>query len=278
MKLEKNRLIGNLYLSMVFLVLYAPIFYLIYYSFNSAGTMNGFESFTWEHYRAVLSDTRLLGIVLDTLILALLSAFCATIIGTLGAIMIDYIRSNRKRQVVLGMNNILMVSPDVIIGASLLILFTIIGFKLGFWSVLLAHIAFNIPIVVLMVLPKLTEMNRSMITAARDLGATSSQVLSRIILPSIIPGILSGFFMAFTYSLDDFAVTFFVTGNGFSTIAVEIYSRARQGISLEINALSTLMFLFSLVLVIGYYFIQRYQEKRLNNQNSNTNLLNGGML
>ena len=275
MKLEKNHWLSNAYLVFVFAVLYAPIFYLIYYSFNSGGGMNDFQSFTLEHYQAVLGDTRLIGIVIDTLILALLSALCATIIGTLGAIMIDFIRSNRRKQFVLGMNNILLVSPDVIIGASLLILFTLIGFKLGFWSVLLSHIAFNIPIVVLMVLPKLTEMNRSMITAARDLGATSSQVLTRIILPSITPGILSGLFMAFTYSLDDFAVTFFVTGNGFSTIAVEIYSRARQGISLQINALSTLMFLFSLVLVIGYYFIQQYQAKRLNQKNAENDLVKG---
>lgn len=275
MKLENNNKWSNFYLVFVFVVLYAPIFYLIYYSFNSAGSMNGFESFTLDHYKAVLADTRLIGIVLDTLILALLSSLIATVIGTLGAIMIHYIRSNRRKQVLLGFNNILMVSPDVIIGASLLILFTVIGFKLGFMSVLLAHIAFNIPIVVLMVLPKLSEMNPSMITAARDLGATSSQVLTRIVLPSITPGILSGFFMAFTYSLDDFAVTFFVTGNGFSTISVEIYSRARQGISLEINALSTLMFLFSLSLVIGYYFIQKFQQKRLNGKASESDLLKG---
>ena len=278
MKLEKNHWLSNVYLVFVFAVLYAPIFYLIYYSFNSGGGMNDFQSFTLEHYQAVLGDTRLIGIVIDTLVLALLSALCATIIGTLGAIMIDFIRSNKRKQFVLGMNNILLVSPDVIIGASLLILFTFIGFKLGFWSVLLSHIAFNIPIVVLMVLPKLTEMNRSMITAARDLGATSSQVLTRIILPSITPGILSGLFMAFTYSLDDFAVTFFVTGNGFSTIAVEIYSRARQGISLQINALSTLMFLFSLILVIGYYFIQQYQAKRLNQKNAENDLAKGVVL
>lgn len=262
MKLSKNNFWGQLYLAFVFVVLYTPIFFLIYYSFNSGGSMNGFESFTLEHYHAVFQDTRLIGIVLDTIILALLSSLSATVIGTFGAIMIYFIRSNRPKQVILGLNNILLVSPDVIIGASLLILFTAIGFKLGFVSVLLSHIAFNIPIVVLLVLPKLYEMNASMITAARDLGATSSQVLTHIILPSITPGILSGFFMAFTYSLDDFAVTFFVTGNGFSTIAVEIYSRARQGVSLEINALCTLMFLFSFVLVIGYYFIQQYQARR----------------
>lgn len=265
MKLDRLKLGGKLYLIFVFALLYLPILFLIYHSFNSGKTMNHFEGFTLEHYRAVLQDNRLIGIVLDTLILALLSALVATIVGTLGAIMIHHLRSNRSKQTILGFNNILMVSPDVIIGASLLILFTLVGFKLGFVSVLLSHIAFNIPIVVLMVLPRLQEMNRSMVPAARDLGASSLQALTRIILPSITPGILAGFFMAFTYSMDDFAVTFFVTGNGFSTIAVEIYSRARQGVSLEINALSTLMFLFAFLLVVGYYFIQqvgrRSQEK-----------------
>jgi spermidine/putrescine transport system permease protein len=109
-----------------------------------------------------------------------------------------------------------------------------------------------------MVLPKLQEMNDTMIKAARDLGANTLQVMGKIVLPSITPGILAGYFMAFTYSLDDFAVTFFVTGNGFTTLAVEIYSRARQGVSLEINALSALMFIFALILVIGYYFIQQH--------------------
>lgn len=139
-----------------------------------------------------------------------------------------------------------------------------IGFRLGFYSVLLSHIAFSIPIVVLMVLPKLEEMNENMITAAKDLGANNWQVLKEIILPSITPGILAGYFMAFTYSIDDFAVTFFVTGNGFATLSVEIYSRARQGVSLEINALSTILFLVAFSLVAGYYFIQRQQRtKRL---------------
>ena len=134
MKLENNSKWTNLYLVFVFVVLYAPIFYLIFYSFNSAGSMNGFESFTLDHYKAVLADTRLIGIVLDTLILALLSSLIATVIGTLGAIMIHYIRSNRRKQVLLGFNNILMVSPDVIIGASLLILFTVVGFCLLYTS------------------------------------------------------------------------------------------------------------------------------------------------
>lgn len=261
MKNQNNRW-SNLYLVLVFAVLYTPILYLVYYSFNEGGDMNGFTGFTWEHYLAVFEDTRLIVIALDTLMLALLAALIATVIGTLGAIGIYYTKKRQMRNVLLSFNNILMVSPDVIIGASFLILFTVVGFGLGFVSVLLAHIAFCIPIVVLMILPKLQEMNDSMIMAARDLGANNWQVLSKIIIPSIVPGILAGFFMAFTYSLDDFAVTFFVTGGGFSTLAVEIYSRARQGVSLEINALSALLFIFALIMVNGYYFIQQYNATK----------------
>jgi len=262
MKTTANTKWNNAFLALVFAMMYLPIFYLIFYSFNAGGTMNAFTGFTWEHYQAVFEDTRLIGIVLNTFLVALLSSLSATAIGTMGAIYIYYTKKRSTKNTLLSLNNVLMVSPDVIIGASLLILFTLLGFSLGFSSVLLSHIAFSIPIVVLMVLPKLYEMNDSMISAAQDLGASSGQVFSRILIPSITPGILSGFFMAFTYSLDDFAVTFFVTGNGFTTLAVEIYSRARRGVSLEINALSALMFLFTLLLVLGYYFIQQYGHNK----------------
>ncbi|EOL42307.1 ABC transporter permease [Enterococcus phoeniculicola] len=251
-----------LYLAVVFLLLYTPIFYLIFYSFNAGGTMNEFTGFTWENYQAVFDDTRLIIIVLNTFFLAFLSALIATMIGTFGAMGIYYTKKRQARTALLSANNILLVSPDVIIGASFLIFFTLIGFSLGFQSVLLSHIAFSIPIVVLMVLPKLQEMNDSMVDAARDLGASNFQVVKNIILPFLSPGIIAGYFMAFTYSLDDFAVTFFVTGNGFTTLSVEIYSRARQGISLEINALSALVFLFSMILVVGYYFISKDNTSR----------------
>ena len=253
---------SHLYLAIVFLLLYTPIFYLIFYSFNSGGTMNEFTGFTWANYQAVFEDTRLIIIVLNTFFLAFLSALLATMIGTFGAMGIYYTKKRQARTALLSANNILLVSPDVIIGASFLIFFTLIGFSLGFQSVLLSHIAFSIPIVVLMVLPKLQEMNDSMVDAARDLGASNFQVVKNIILPFLSPGIIAGYFMAFTYSLDDFAVTFFVTGNGFTTLSVEIYSRARQGISLEINALSALVFLFSMILVVGYYFISKDNTSR----------------
>lgn len=252
--MEKLSKKARIYLAIVFLILYAPIFYLIFYSFNSGGTMSSFEGFTLEHYAAVFNDTRLIIILMNTIIIALLSALISTAIGVLGAIGIVFIRNRKMRNAVLSLNTILIVSPDVIIGASFLILFTLIGVKLGFASVLISHIAFSIPIVVIMVLPKLLEMSDSLIDAATDLGASKRDILTRVIIPYIKPGIFAGFFLALTYSLDDFAVTFFVTGNGFATLSVEIYSMARAGITLTINALSALIFLVTLGLVLGYYF------------------------
>jgi spermidine/putrescine transport system permease protein len=224
--------------------------------------MNGWSGFTFKHYGELFGDSRMIEIVLNTLIIAVLSSVIATTIGTIGAYFIYKIKNDKLANGVLSLNSVLMVSPDVIIGASFLILFTVVGMSLGFFSVLLSHIAFSIPIVVLMVLPKLKEMPLTIVQASDDLGASTYQTLSNVILPYIQPGILAGFFMALTYSLDDFAVTFFVTGNGFSTMAVEIYSRARRGISLEINALSTMMFIVSLILVLIYYFISNPTPKK----------------
>lgn len=252
---------SSLYLIIVFMVLYAPIFYLIFYSFNSGGDMYHFEGFTLDWYKEIFNDTRLLIIVLNTIIIALLSSVISTVLGVAGAMAIYYARRRRTKNTLLSLNNVLIVSPDVIIGASFLIFFTMIGIKLGFISVLLAHIAFSVPIVVLMVLPKLEEMSTSIIYAALDLGASRLDVLTKVVLPYITPGIFAGFFMALTYSLDDFAVTFFVTGNGFSTLSVEIYALARQGVSLSINALSALLFLFTMLLVVGYYFITKKTSK-----------------
>lgn len=253
--------IARIYLTLALLVLYLPIAYLIVYAFNEGGDMNGFTGFTMDYFVSMLGDNRLMLILAQTFLLAFLSSLLATVIGTFGAIWI-YQAKPRWQHSLLSVNNILMVAPDVMIGASFLLLFTVVGFQLGFVSVLLSHVAFSIPIVVLMVLPRLKEMNDDMVLAAYDLGATQFQMLREIMLPYLTPAIIAGYFMAFTYSLDDFAVTFFVTGNGYSNLSVEIYSRARQGISLEINALSTLVFLFSILLVVGYYLISREKEAK----------------
>lgn len=255
---HKHR-VGKIYFGIVLILLYAPIFYLMFYGFNAGGDMSKFTGFTLANFQTLFSDNRLILIVIQTFFLAFLSSLISTIIGTFGAMYIENLKS-RGRNTLLGLNNVLMVSPDVVIGASFLILFTAIGMQLGFFSVLLSHIAFSIPVVVLMVMPLYQEMDKSFVDAAYDLGATQFQALREVVLPYLTPGIIAGFFMAFTYSLDDFAVTFFVTGNNFTTLSVEIYSRAREGISLEINALSAIVFLFSILLVIGYYIIMRDSE------------------
>lgn len=260
---NKSTKFSNLFLILVFIIMYLPLGYLIFYSFNSGGNMNTFESFTFDHYMAVFSDKRLINIVLNTMILALVSSLIASVIGTLGAISIYYTKNKSIKKQILSLNSVLMVLPDIMMGASFLILFSIlIKIPMGFFSVLLSHIAFSIPIVVLMVLPRLYALNKDMIRAAEDLGASDMTILNKIILPNIASGIFAGFFMALTYSLDDFAVTFFVTGSGFSTLSIEIYSRVRTGISLEINALSALIFAIALIMVVIYYFIERREAKR----------------
>lgn len=255
--------LAKIYLLFVLAFLYLPIFYLLYFSFSSGKNMNRFGHFTWAHYQTLMQDHRLLAIFLETILLALLSSLIATLIGTMGALAIANLKRKREQKILLALNNVLMVSPDVIIGASFLIFFTALGLSLNFGSVLLSHIAFSIPIVVLMVLPRLDEMDISLLEAARDLGASNYQVFSKIMIPAMMPGIAAGMFMALTYSLDDFAVTFFVTGNGFSTLSVEIYSRARQGVDLEVNALSAIMFLFVLGLVVIYYFLTKRRGRKV---------------
>ena len=206
--------IGHLYLTLVF---YIPIFYLIFYSFNQAGDMNRFTGLTLEHYTTMFNDQRLMLILVETFLLAFLSSLLATVIGTFGAILIYQVKK-KHQNTILSINNVLMVAPDVMIGASFLILFTFIGFKLGMFSVLLTHIAFSIPIVVLMVLPRLKEMNDDMVHAAYDLGASYFQMLKEVMLPYLTPSIIAGYFMAFTYSLDDFAVTlYFLLENKITT-------------------------------------------------------------
>lgn len=257
---------GKLYIGILTALLYAPIIFLMIYSFNSAGNMIHFDGFTLEHYKSLFQNDRLMSVIFNTIAVALIAASISTVIGTMGAIALYHLRNKKMKVSLLTLNNVLMVSSDVVIGASFLIMFTAIGhitgLGLGFTTVLVSHIAFCIPIVVIIVLPRLYEMNDNMLHAARDLGANEYQVLSHIMLPQLLPGILGGFFMALTYSLDDFTVSFFVTGNGFSVLSVEVYAMARKGISMEINAISMLLFVVILIGVVGYYFVQHLIKRK----------------
>lgn len=252
-----------LILTAVLLFLYMPLLYMALYSLNNDNTMSGnITNYGFDAYARLFSDVSLLRVMSNTLIVAFLSSLIATIIGVCGAIGMYYLKSARKEESYKFINNILIVSPDVIIGASFLVLFTVLGIQLGFYSVLISHIAFSVPIVVIMVLPRLKALNQNYFDAAKDLGATQLQVLKRVILPMLTPGILSGFLLALTYSLDDFAVTFFVTGNGFSTLSVEVYALARRGIDMKINALSTLIFVLTIIIACIYYVVQTRLAKR----------------
>lgn len=251
---------GKIYIGILIAVLYAPILFLMVYSFNAAGNMVHFDGFTLEHYQSLFSNDRLMSVIFNTIGVALLAAAFATVIGTLGAIGLYHLKNKKIKISLLTLNNVLLVSSDVVIGASFLIMFTAIGhftgMGLGLMTVLISHVAFCIPIVVIIVLPKLYEMNNHTLNAARDLGATEFQVLNKVMLPQLMPAIIGGFFMALTYSLDDFTVSFFVTGNGFSVLSVEVYAMARKGISMEINAISTLLFVVIMFGILGYYLIK----------------------
>ena len=192
-------------------VVYSNIILMIY-SFNSAGDMIHFDQFTLAHYQSLFKNERLMAVIFNTVAVALLAASVATMIGTMGAIALYHLRNKKLKISLLTLNNVLMVSSDVAIGASFLIMFTAIGhftgLGLGFITVLVSHIAFCIPIVVIIVLPKLHEMNVYILDAARDLGASDFQVLNKVMLPYLFPSIIGGFFMALTYSIDDFTVIF----------------------------------------------------------------------
>ncbi|MFO3703185.1 ABC transporter permease [Staphylococcus felis] len=256
---------GKCYLYILLFILYMPLFFLMFYSFNSGGNMIRFEGFTLEHYQSLFENKRLLQVIFNTIAIALLAAAFSTVIGIFGALLIYSVRHQSIKLSLLTLNNVLMVSSDVVIGASFLIMFTALGhftgFGLGLMSVLISHIAFCIPIVVIIILPKLYEMNESILDAGRDLGASEFQLLNKIVIPQLMPGIIGGFFMTLTYSLDDFTVSFFVTGNGFSVLSVEVYAMARRGISMEVNAISTLLFVVIMMGLVIYQLIKHRKAK-----------------
>lgn len=250
-----------IYLCLILMFLYFPIFYLIIYSFNAGGDMINFTGFSLDAYYELFSNTNLFVVVLNTLIVGLISALVSVMIGFCGALVLYNLKNKRHQNIFNILNSLFLVSPDVIIGTSLLSIFTLWHLPLGFVSVVLAHIAFSVPAVVIIIYAKLSTMNPKLIQAAQDLGASNMQVIKLVIIPIIFPAIVGSFFTALTYSLDDFAVTFFVTGNGFSTLAIDIYTQARQGISLTINALSTIIFSIVMLGSITYYIFTKRKNK-----------------
>ncbi len=212
--------------------------------------MARWQGFTLKWYGKLLEDDRIMTALYYTVIVAILSAVIATIIGTITAIGIHSMRNSKGKKLLLNINYLPILNPDVVTGVSLMSMFAFLSLQFGFFTMLLSHIVFNIPYVILSVLPKLKQLPPNLEEAAMDLGATPMYALRKVILPQIKPGIVSGLLIAFTMSIDDFVISFFTTGNGVSNLSIEIYSMARRGIKPEINALSTIMFAVVLILLL----------------------------
>lgn len=245
---SKSKIWSNFYLALVFIFLYAPIFALALFSFNDSKSMARWNGFTLMWYKELFHNERIITALITTVVVAILAASIATIIGTISAIGIDRMRG-KKKTLLLNLNYLPVLNPDIVTAVGLMLLFIFFNIKLGFVTMLLAHITFNIPYVVLSVLPKLKQMPANIEDAAMDLGAKPMYTLKKVILPQIKPGIVSGFLIAFTMSIDDFIISFFNTGNGVTNLSIEVYSMAKRGIKPEINALSTLMFITVLILL-----------------------------
>ncbi len=242
------------YLTLVFGFLYLPMAALCLYSFNSSRYGIGWEGFTLDWYRSLAADTSLIEAVGNSLLVASLSASLACAIGTLGAVGLYRYRF-RGRRILQGLLFVTLMSPDIVMAVSLLVLFIALQVKLGFWSLLLSHITFCLPFVTVTVHARLRGFDRYLIEAAQDLGAGEWQVMRRVVLPLCQPAILAGWMLSFTLSLDDVVVSFFVTGSQFEVLPLKIYSLVRMGVKPEVNALATLLFAVSLTLVSGAQFL-----------------------
>lgn len=252
-----KKFLSRFYLGLILLFLYAPIFILIILSFNKSKSRSKWGGFTLTWYHNLFQDEAIMTALTNTLIIALLSALIACVIGTCACLAINNMRK-LPRTILLGISNVPMMNADIVTGISLMLLFIALNYPLSFSSVLMSHITFNIPYVILSVMPRLTRQNASIYEAALDLGATKSYAFFKIILPDIFPGILSGFLLAFTMSLDDFVITYFTKGAGFDTLSTIIYTEVRKGIKPEMYALSTLLFISILILLV---LINRRKDK-----------------
>ena len=239
----------RIYLVLICVILYAPILTLMVLSFNNTKTRSKWGGFTGKWYISLFQNDEIMSALYTTLIIALLSALIATLIGTAAALGMQAM-SARMRTLFMGITNIPMLNADIVTGVSMMLLFIAFRFTLSFNTILLAHITFNIPYVILSVMPKLKQTNRRTYEAALDLGATPLYAFYKVVLPDIMPGIFSGFLLAFTMSLDDFVITHFTKGPGVDTLSTKIYSEVRKGIKPEMYALSTIMFLTVLLLLI----------------------------
>lgn len=260
--------LSRLYIALIMFFLYAPILVMVVFSFNSSNSTAVMEGFSLKWYAELLGNDTVLNALINTLILALSSAFIATALGSVAAVGIFSYRKKWTRSLVMSATNIPMMNPDIVTGISMMLLFVFLGRflalrnSLSFVTLLIAHITFNLPYVILSVMPKLHQMDSHLSEAALDLGCTPFKAFFKVTLPSVASGIVTGFIMAFTLSLDDFVISYFTTGPDFQTLPLLIYSMTKRRVTPDMYALSTLMFVAVLVLLLLFNFAQSKADKK----------------
>ena len=259
------RKLSKIYLAFIMTFLYLPIIVLIVFSFNASKSRTVFDGFTLDWYRKLFSNELIISSAINTLIVAVIASVIATVLGTVAAIGISKMRKVPKAMV-MQVTNIPIMNPEIVTGVSLMLLFVFFAARMnlefGFVTLILAHITFDVPYVVLNVMPKFRQMDPNLYEAAQDLGCGPFKSFIKVILPEIMPGVISGFLMAFTFSLDDFVVSYFTSGSTAQTLPITIYAMTRRKVSPEINALSTIIFVIVLVVLIAKNIIENRAAKK----------------
>lgn len=259
---------SKIYTALVFLFLYAPIIVMIVFSFNGTSSTSVLSGFSFQWYKALLEDETTLRALSNTVVLAVCSSLIATVLGTAAAVGIDKFRKGPARSGIMAVTNIPMMNPEIVTGISMMLLFVFVGklvsddAVLGFGTLLIAHVTFNLPYIILNVLPKLRQTDRNLAEAAQDLGCKPVSAFFKVVLPSIMPGMITGMITAFTLSLDDFIISYFTSGPGFQTLPIAIFSMTKKRVKPDMYALSALIFVSILLLLILYNAAQAKSEEK----------------
>ena len=269
---------SKVFTALIMIFLFAPIVILLVFSFNEAKSLSVFSGFSLYWYRELFRDSETLNAVKNTLVLAVCAAAISTVMGTAAAVGINKLRNRYLHAVMDTVTNIPMINPEIITGISLMLMFVFVGrlfgaaTSLSFWTLLIAHVTFCLPYVILQVLPKLQQMDKSLPEAAMDLGCTPIRAFFKVEIPEILPGVITGMIMAFTLSLDDFVISYFTTGNGFQTLPIRIYNMTKKTVTPKMYALATIIFFVILALLLlsnlsdsdGSQSIKAARQKRKN--------------
>lgn len=261
------KILSKVYMWVIFALLYAPIFVLVIFSFNAGGTLSAFTGFSFKWYGELFRDSVALDSLKNSLILAISSAFIATVIGLFAALGLDRMRNRYVKGTINAVTNIPMMNPDIVTGVSMMLLFVALGGAIKFLTpgriaMLIAHVTFSLPYVILSILPRFRQFDKTLCEAALDLGCTPAQSFFKVELPAILPGVVSGFVMGFTLSLDDFVISHFVSSPDFKTLPLYIYNQTAHNVKFSMYALCTLIIVVIFVLLLAVNFLGSIGERK----------------